>query len=300
MRTRFAVATAAYPTNLDFIAQFVQGLEFAARKHDKVRLVVVSEYGFDAATVFDPLPAGLILDVRAAPGPTSPAGLRRLMIEACRQSDAENVVFCDFDDWLLPDALDLHGRALENADISYGSQVLVNEKGESLNREFPDCANLPAEVDGPSAVRAHNFMGFSNTAVRQDALAQSSIAIPEHLAAPDWWFYTMLLASGCRARRAAAVTSYRVYAQSVLGAKAATSVAMLHQRAKIAGRHYAAIGGVVDVTPEQEMVSRLLALIENDPEAADEIVAKLPPNVAWFDDVSTACAMLGAACRPAR
>jgi len=291
---RFTVATAAYPINPDFVARFVQGVGVATLGHERVRLVVAVEHGFDAAKALHRLPVGVTLELRPAQGSTSPAGLRRLMIESVRQSDSEIVVFCDFDDCLLPNALTLHAQALENVDVSFGPMILMNEKSEPLGREFPESGALPDEIEGPLALRSRNFMGFSNTAVRRAALAKANIAIPNNLAAVDWWFFTMLLVSGCQARRTAApVANYRVYAQNTLGAGAADSIAMLRERAGIVGLHYAAISDVVNVTSEQAAVSRLLTQIENDPESVAKLVAQLPRTVgAWFDDVSAVCRMV--------
>ena len=216
------------------------------------------------------------------------------MIEAARQSDSEFVVFCDFDDALLPDALALHARALEGADISFGPMILMDEKSEPLGREFPERDALPHEIEGPSALLSRNVMGFSNTAARRAVLAKANIAIPDGLAAADWWFFTMLLISGCRARRtAAAVANYRVYAQNTLSADAAKNVATLRQRALMAAGYYAAIGGFVDVTSEQAAVSGLLTRIEKDPDGVADLMVRLPATMdAWFGDVSAVSRMV--------
>ncbi len=287
MTARFAIATAAYPTSPIFIEQFFDGVQAAAQKFEKVKLVVASERGVK----LPPVPAGVELGLHHATESATPAGLRRLMIEAARQSTAEIVVFCDFDDRLLPESFDRHTDALASADISYGPMELMDERGSPLGDSFPKAAAMPAEISNSAALLGRNFMGFSNTAVRRSAITQVSAAIPEDLVAADWWFFTMLLSSGRRAKQAqGAVANYRVYAQNMLGSAPAKTPEDLLRRAKIVERHYAAVGDKVDVAAHKRTLSKLINCIERDAAAGARIVSQLPRNFgAWFEDVAAAC-----------
>ena len=293
---QFAIATAAYPTNPKFIGDFVTGVAEASEGHEKVRLVVAVEHGYDAAEALGSLPARVILDLQPASGPTTPAGLRHIMVDAAERSAADIVVFIDFDDRLLPRAFDLHAAALADAEVSYGDMELIDEQGRPLGRRFLDGTVIPAEVRGPKPRLAHNFIGFSNAAVRGSAITQPAIGIPDNLVAADWWFFTMLLASGVRAKRTLApVANYRLHAQNTLGANTAGSADVLRRRARIAASHYAAIGANVNVEAELRAVTRLLSYIESD-SAAAELVAHMPSYTgAWFEDVTIACRLIDSA-----
>jgi hypothetical protein len=289
---KFAIATAAYPTRPVFVAQFIQGVADAAGTRP-VQLVMAVEQGFDVASMLPPRPTNVALDLRPATRATTPAGLRRLMIDAVRESNSEIAVFCDFDDRLAPAALDLHAGALASADMSYGEMRIVDEVGRPLGGNFPRASSMPDQLDKVDPLLSRNFMGFSNTAVRCNALS-ASLAIPDDLVAADWWFFTMLLATGRRGgRTASAVADYRTYSQNVLGANASNSIEVLRKRAEIAQRHYAAVSGMIDTTKQSQAVTRLLEAIDRGVDACAQLVAALPHDSgAWFEDVEHACALL--------
>jgi len=289
---RFAICSAAYPTKPAFVAAFRAGIEDAVRGAAEVRLVLAVEHGFDVGMVLRDLPANAKPDCVPAPAGTTPAGMRRIMIETAAQVEADILVFADFDDRLLPDSLALHAAALEKAEISYGDLELIDAEGRPLGRRFFDGAEIPEAVEGPEALLDRNFMGFTNTAVRRGTISARACRLPGDLVAVDWWFFTMLLAEGYRARRTAgSVARYRIHADNTLGAAAAANVAALRQRAAMAKRHYAAIAESVDVRSRLRVVGKLLAALDRDPEGATAFLPGLRrrPSV-WFDDVARAAA----------
>ena len=291
---RFAIATAAYPTNSQFIEQFVSGIRIAVDGHAAVRLIVAAEAGFNAAAPLGALSSHVILDIRQAPRLTTPASLRRLMIAAAAESDAEMVIFADFDDRLLPHALDLHAAALRDASISYGDMDLIDEAGRSIGRQFFDDAQVPAWVDGEEKLYDRNFIGFTNSAVRNVALKEHMPSIPDTIAAADWWFFTMLLSKGNRAKSTESeVVDYRVRPGSVAGAGVSANVEVLRRRAKIVLEHYAALPPRSALRDRENAVSSLIDVIDEDADSVDDYLSQVAqtPGV-WFEDVSRAAAWM--------
>jgi len=292
---QFAIATAAYPTNPSFVADFVTGVAAASSGQGDVKLIVAAEYGFEAAAALGRLPAGVMLDLRPASKPMTPAGLRRVMVEAAVQSEAEIVVFADFDDRLLPEALDLHAEALADAAISYGDMELIDEKGHSLGRRFYEGTGVPAHFIGNSAIADRNFIGFTNSAIRSANLKSEIPPIPDTVAAADWWFYTMILASGVRANQTRRkVTDYRVRRESIVGHTISANPTVLRQRALLALNHYAALSDELQWRTRHEAIARLVAAIDQDvTDGLIDIISEMANKpIVWFEDVGLAAAGL--------
>jgi len=288
---RFAICSAAYPEDPAFMTDFFAGIEAAARGHPDCELVLAVEHGFDAVEALAQDRAGrLRIRMDRAPRPTTPAGLRRRMLAAALASDADIVVFADFDDRLEPEALGLHAQALAQADVSYGDMILIDGAGRRLGRRFFDGAAIPDSFVGPDAIVERNFLGFGNTAVRRASLARADLAVPDDAMPADWWFFTALLSDGLRACRAAGpVSMYRWHARSTLGGAPAATSAALRTRAGLALSHYAQLVDRVDAASAQRAVERLIRFIDS----GDGSFAALAPALdgcpaVWFEDVARA------------
>jgi hypothetical protein len=288
---RFAICSAAYPEEPAFIADFMAGVAAASRDFPETELVLAVEYGFDECPgLADGVPAPVSVRTRRAPRPTTPAELRGQMLTAASASAADVVVFADFDDRLLPEALGLHARALDDADISFGDMVLADSGGRRLGRRFFDGASIPNSFTGPGAIIERNFLGFGNTAVRRAVLLDADLSIPTDAMPADWWFFTALLSKGLRAARTdGPVSLYRSHANSALGAEAAASAPALRARAALALSHYAQLDGRVDTKAARRAVEDLIRLIDGGDGSFAAVASALDDCPAvWFEDVARA------------
>jgi hypothetical protein len=288
---RFAICTAAYPEAPSYIADYVAGVDAASREHPETELILAVEDGFDASVqVARHVAAHIAVRLEHAPGPTTPAGLRGLMLAAAAASDADVIVFADFDDRLLPGALRLHANALDEADISYGDMVLVDAAGRRLGRNYFDGAQVPDRVDHSAALLDRNFMGFTNTAVRRSVLCEDACAVPVAAAAADWWLFTVLLAGGRHARRAAApVVEYRQHEGSTLGAAPAETLARLRARAALALEHHRLLADRLATADRQDALRRLIDAIDRGGTGAARLLSHARTGAGvWFDDVRRA------------
>jgi hypothetical protein len=288
---RFAVCSAAYPEAPAFVRDFFAGVERAARGHPETELILAVEHGYEAldALARDQVPH---LPFRAcyAEGRTTAAGLRRRMLEAAAASDADIVVFADFDDRLEPEALGLHAKALAQAEISYGDMRLADAEGRPLARNFFDGADIPDGIAGPDALVGRNFLGFGNTAMRRDALAQARLAVPDDAMPADWWVFTLLLSGGLKARRTdAAVSMYRCHSNSTLGASPSATAATLRRRAAMALDHYARLGARLDAGGARRAAERLVRFLDRGEGSFAALAPALKDCPAvWFEDVARA------------
>lgn len=288
--TRFAIATAVYPQNRRYIADYVAGVTGACRNHAPVTLILAADYGFDAAAELGRMEGGQ-LDIQQSAVAGTPASLRRLLLTAASRATADVIVFTDFDDRLLPDALEWHAEALRDADISYGDLTLMDEEGRNTGQNFFEAAAVPARIEGNAALRRRNFVGFGNSAVRRSVLSGPALSLPDDLVAADWWFFTLLLANERSAQRTKQpVALYRTHRDSVLGANPVNTARDLQRRAEFALRYYQQLPAQVSRVHEMQDVADLLRWIDQSPDAADALAQRLSkmPGV-WFEDVARAC-----------
>lgn len=286
---KIAIATSMYRQEPRFVSDYMAGIADAVRGRDDVMLIAAVEHDFDAARAMTVLPENVSRTVRAADGPATPAAMRRLMVKAAGESDADIVVFTDFDDRLTPQALKLHEDTLADSDISYGDLDVIDANGQETVRRFFDGADVPY-IAGISDLRTRNFIGFGSSAVRRSVLVGGALSIPDNVVAADWWFFSVLLADGHTARRAGgSVAKYRNHANSILGGNAAMSVADLRRRAEIVFSHYRQLPDAIRPADELTKVSGLIAWIDRKPDEAAGLAQRAGKRGGvWFDDVAFA------------
>src|SRR3546814_12150015 len=130
-------------------------------------------------------------------------------------------------------------------------------------------------------------MGFGNTAVHRAAWRKEMCGIPGDTTAADWWFFTMILATGARARRTKApVVGYRVYEKSTLGSGVANSVAALRRKAEIAAEHYASLPESDGIVQRMRATRALLRQIELVPATCLKWADQIGSTGVWFDVVT--------------
>lgn len=284
--SRVFVCTAVYEAGRRFIPHYCAALIRAAAGRDAVALLAVDDLA-DPGAAFAPLMRRMETHFVAAPPGSTPAAVRATMLEAARRSDAGALILLDLDDIPAPDLIDLHLAALERAEVSFGDVRLVDAEGRPLAESFFEGAGVPEEATSPDALAARNFLGFSNAAIRRDALNERATAIPTDLVAADWWFFTTLLEAGARARRTARrVADYRMHEGNALGGRPDPALPAVLRRAQMMRDHYAALPPSRARAEADRRVARLMDLAARAPDRIAEEAARAcaAPGV-WFDDV---------------
>lgn len=282
-----AICTSAYPLPDAFVNDYIDGVIDATADNGTVMLVMAAESEFETAQIRDRLPGNLTVLIDRDGPVMNPPALRRRMLETAMSTDADVFIFCDFDDRILGNAVPEHLQALAGFDMSFGDLIPVDCAGRDLGYTFFEDANVPTEVESVGALLDRNFMGFSNTAVKRSAVTRKALAIPDGVPAADWWFFSMLLLSGSRAKQTSkSVVYYRNYAESLLGSKAAGSLGALRKRAEIVEAHYKNLPECAAIGDRCAKVRRLIDSIDEGAQSAVEILAQITQSRGvWLDDV---------------
>ncbi|MBM4232086.1 MAG: hypothetical protein FJ184_15405, partial [Gammaproteobacteria bacterium] len=217
MPTSVAICTSIFEAARPFAPAYILGIQdFVSALGSAPRIILANDGFADPQQLRRGLPA--VSQVVDASG-RGIGGVRHRMLEAAMAAECDVIVFCDFDDRLLPGAVG-HLDALDDADISYGDLELIDTGGNVLAQSFFGGAGIPNEAKGPEVLLNRNFLGFSNTAVRRSALTPAVIDIPDALPTADWWFFSMMLEAGATARRCSgAVAQYRQHGANTLGGR---------------------------------------------------------------------------------
>lgn len=261
-----AICSALYEAGRPFLRAYRAGLRAAVYGEDAILVVAIDDLE-DPQRVIDGLSTICsVMAVKAREG-ASPAEVRRTLVNAGRDSGAEILIFADMDDMLEPDVPGLYRAALSDCDFAYGDLEVMNEVGEPSGRRFFDGANVPWRVDDIEAIAGRNFVGFSNSAVRASRIPEAALHIPADVTAADWWFFTTMVLAGRTGRRVpGAVTHYRHYPDSSLGAVAPGSPSDLRRIADIACRHYRAYPGNVALSSRRYALEELRATLQTMPD----------------------------------
>ncbi|RYZ22979.1 MAG: glycosyltransferase family 2 protein [Chitinophagaceae bacterium] len=95
------------------------------------------------------------------------------------------IAFCDQDDIWMHNKIEKLYRAIEGYSLVYSDSLLVNAKGESLNKKLSELRNLVPFHDTRSFA-LYNMVSGHTMLIRRSVL-EAGLPIPEN-AYHDWWF----------------------------------------------------------------------------------------------------------------
>jgi hypothetical protein len=129
--------------------------------------------------------------VMAAAGAT-PAEIRDQALTRIA-AKCSGVVLVDSDDRMHPTRVEAAKASLEHSDLTGCALRIIDERGESLGRDF----SLPAHVAPDEVLPRHNVFGFSNSAIRSEMLRQC-LPLPGEAVLVDWVLATRAWLLGAR------------------------------------------------------------------------------------------------------
>lgn len=286
-----AVCTSIYEAARPFLSGYLDGVRALSAVLPHPPVLVLANDGFLGPDQAFSDVAGTVHVVDGRAGGLG--GVRRKMIGAALASNCEAVIFCDFDDSLLSGAAN-HLAVLEAADISFGDLELIDASGAVIAASFFGSADIPDCVESPSDLINHNFLGFSNTAMRREAIHAEAANIPDNQLAADWWFFSMLVESGVRAKKCqGAVAKYRQHDGSTLGARPVPTITAALLRCRLFLAHQAALPPCDARHAAAKRIEELADAITADPSFWVSILQRVcsQPGV-WFDDLNAAASFL--------
>ena len=137
-------------------------------------------------------------------------------------SDFDNTVFGDTDDFFAPNRIELSKQLLQQHAIIAHDVWLVNELGQLLEPNY--WKYRPELLQGISYKNLvhYNVLGLGNTAIQNKVLPKE-FKIPADLIAVDWYVFSNLLKEGIRAFfTAETYIYYRQYEGNTIGLKKLT------------------------------------------------------------------------------
>lgn len=277
---RNLIATCAYEAARPHLSAWIDGAIAAGQGRNDIGALVVVDQLQSPAVAFARLTDAMTVQFVETPAGISIAGARELMLKAAYASAATVIAFCDADDVLMASALEQHNRVLDSSDISVGDLMPVDFNGQPLEPcLFGD--ELPNTITADNLAEM-NFCGFSNTAVRRDALSPIAGGSLPELSAVDWWVFTRLVGGGARARGDhGVVAKYRQHANNILGAFAAASLETAQRRLRIAADHYRALG-----TSASVIRANAAQVLADDVRLGGILAEDRHRSRAWFSDVA--------------
>jgi hypothetical protein len=285
-----AICTSLYEAGRQYLQDFSDGVNasIAAASNFQTTVVAASDGFIDANNALQS--AGIRAETRIVDLPygLTPAEVRAAMIVEGLNSGARILVFHDMDDRPTEGSITMHAAVLADADFSYGDMELIDESGQGLGRYFFDGITIADNLSGPhglSEILDHNFLGFTNTAIRADKIPDTALKIPSDVAAADWWFFTALLFAGLEGRRVpGTVVHYRSHSGNILGVGPGTGGEIL-ARLRIAGRHYDRFSAYPEYKRRSEAVRSLILKFTRNSSDGTDLESCVLKDGLWFDDV---------------
>ncbi len=282
------VCCAMYEKGRPFLMQWMQALAVATKGHDTSALVVTDDLK-DAKRALNPLRKYLPIHVVHAARNSSIADVRRLMLRASADSNAEILCFIDMDDLFLPNALALHRQALADADFSYGNLLLIDEVGLPMGQSLFEGRNIPHRLNDVESILDRNFLGLSNTAVWRRALPDAALNVPPDIVAVDWWlFSTLLLHRRVGRRTRGPVCQYRTYGGNLIGGMPGLEAAAILRRCEMVLKHYDQFRHDLRFAQRATRVRWLRDRLVTKPGWITDFAARIQVGVWWEDIVRLA------------
>lgn len=286
--TRIALYTTVYPAAKRFFPDWVSSVRSQRKSGFDVWI------GADSMEVDPQLVVGAeAVHVVAATAEDTPASLRcRAMIMMADLYDA--IVLSDSDDILEPERIESALSGLEDADVHGCALGLIDEAGQDLGAYF----GLVAGEDPDSVLPRNNFLGFSNTAWRSDALRRC-LPVPNDSIVLDWLLATRAWGHAARITFDRTVRMrYRQYGENTARVIPPFTNEQIIRATELVAAHYRT--SVVDALsyPEQRRhvlqeaaarVERFRAAIEGTPVVLDtyrDFLNQLPPHRLWWLSVA--------------
>ena len=171
------------------------------------------------------------------------AEVRAQLLSYVANSDFDNTVFGDTDDFFAPNRIELSKQLLQQHAIIAHDVWLVNELGQLLEPNY--WKYRPELLQGISYKNLvhYNVLGLGNTAIQNKVLPKE-FKIPADLIAVDWYVFSNLLKEGIRAFfTAETYIYYRQYEGNTIGLKKLT-LQRFEREVSVKLQHYRAMAQV--------------------------------------------------------
>jgi glycosyltransferase involved in cell wall biosynthesis len=284
---KVAICVPIYEKARPYFARFSTSLQLAIQGRS-VQIVFIDDGVTDSLNSIQSFMGESSFEMISSPQDSTKADVRRVMLDVACELDVDVCVFTDCDDELVPDAIGIHLKALENADFSYSDQILINSDSKLLGTTLFENWSVPHRIESIETLNSGNFVGFSGCALRRSILSASVRTIPSDVQATDWWVFSKLLIEGTLgAQTSEPVVRYRQHANNIFGgARCSSSLADISRKAEIALAHFMNLPKLPEIVRREEAMLALVNTLKFNPGALfRDIDVFCHQHGPWFSDV---------------
>jgi len=281
LERRTVVVSVIYDAAREYLNSFFTSLGNQTYKNFDILLILDEFEGIEQ--YIDSFP-NLNIRYKAASG--SIPSLRKAMIDCAVSAGYEFAIFCDCDDFLSNGRVGGSVELLEHYDICVNDVSLVDENeniicNNYLSKRLKNCHNIVYQD-----IKAYNFCGLSNTAVR--LLSLPELNFNDNLVAVDWYLFSVLLFEGKRAVFSSDFTTfYRQHAENTAGFSSLTPQ-KLKRAVKVKSIHYNELSKIDKELTEYNTFFNLLVVKIEDHEYFDKYFykaqSKMPEFPLWWEE----------------
>lgn len=164
---------------------------------------------------------------------------RRLLIQAAIDLDYRKVIFCDCDDELAINRIEVVSGLLDKSPIVVNDIDTINSEGATQQRHYFSSRFKDNAIITANTLKHGNLMGFTNTAIRAENLQGCKALITGEPIAFDWYLWTSLLMGELNALfTSGTTTKYRVYEDNTAGLPQSLSVENVTKGILVKQQHY--------------------------------------------------------------
>lgn len=210
---------------------------------------------------------------------------REIGINYVIEKKYEYLLLCDVDDCFSPLRIEKSISAIEDFDILVHDLNIVDvNKDIIFESYFSKSINMKVELNS-AFLLTKNIFGFSNTALRVSKLQK--ISFPKDLRIVDWYYFTILLNEGLRAKFLPdALTDYRQYSGNMIGI-AIYTLDMFKNLLLLKKKHYSYFIDNPTYFQLYKEMEYIESLSDEEKQALIEYNEKQTPYPLWWQNIRT-------------
>lgn len=272
------IFTVFYPGAESFENEFFTSIQEQTLKDFDLLVVNDTDYELNFAQKYQNLN---IIEIK---GCCNISGNRALGINYAIEKQYEYLMLCDIDDLFSPIRVEKTMSIMPICDIVVNELNIVDADNKLIETAyFSHSVNTETVFDN-EFIKDKNLFGFSNTTMRVSKLSQ--VSFPKDLRIVDWYFYTLLLNNGLKARfMPEALTYYRQHSGNMIGLSSYT-IDVFKAQLQLKKKHYSYFK---DIIPGYDTLYYQMISLE---QLTDEEIEKrinqnhtLTPHPLWWENI---------------
>ena len=275
---KIALFTVFYPGAEPYVDDFLRSMQ--AQTITDFDLIIVND-AYSDSPLQELAPSLRVVEL---PSCNNIAANRAAGINYAVQQGYDFLMLCDVDDLASPQRLETSLAAMDEVDIVVHDLDIVDAQGVLLVKNYFSQSLKPSVCLDAQFVETLNIFGFSNTMLRVSKLTE--VQFPPALRVVDWYYFTLLLRQGLRARfMPVALTGYRQHSNNMIGISS-FDLPAFNQLLKAKLYHYSLL---THIPPYPRLYEEMLHIDQMDDAQKLHLITqneRLVPHPLWWQIVS--------------